>query len=339
MAEVKKVIIFSHENDIDGLGSVILGKIAYGDIDYILASNVNILEARFRELLESGSLYQYNKIYVTDLALYNPSLEMVGRDSILSNRVLVFDHHKSAINEGCDKYPFTTIIEADDNGKKRCGTDLFYKYLYSNGLISKTPALDEFVELTRLEDTWEWKNAGEQGQKAHDIAILFNAIGIEQYIERMYTRLCISPPKFDLTDEEKGLVLTKKNEYLALLQKIWSDAEFFKDELNNDFAAVFASYEVRNELGEYVRGLNINKLKYLVLIALEKGAFGQKSYRAIANGFDVGKIAEAHGGNGHPAAASVNITEEQKEHAVVLRKISNRRSLEYLINNSYAEKK
>ena len=113
----------------------------------------------------------------------------------------------------------------------------------------------------------------------------------------------------------------------------------FKDELNNDFAAVFASYEVRNELGEYVRRLNINNLKYLVLIALEKGAFGQKSYRAIANGFDVGKIAEAHGGNGHPAAASVNITEEQKKFALILRKTSNRESIEYLVNSSYAEKK
>lgn len=76
----------------------------------------------------------------------------------------------------------------------------------------------------------------------------------------------------------------------------------------------------------------------MVLIALEKGAFGQKSYRAIANGFDIGKIAEAHGGNGHPAAASVNITEEQKNFALILRKTSNRESVEYLVNSSYAEK-
>lgn len=58
----------------------------------------------------------------------------------------------------------------------------------------------------------------------------------------------------------------------------------------------------------------------MVLIALEKGAFGQKSYRAIANGFDVGKIAEAHGGNGHPAAASVNITKEQKKICTYIKK-------------------
>lgn len=335
MGNYKKVIIFSHENDIDGLGNIILGKIAFGNIDYVLASNVNILESKFREHLESGTLYHYDRIYVTDLALYNPSLEMVSKDPVLSKKVLVFDHHKSAINEGCDRFDFSTIMEVDEKGAKRCGTDLFYSHLCSEGLLSRTQALDEFVELTRLEDTWEWKKTGEKGLKAHDMAILFNAIGIEQYIERMYTRLCINPPKFDLTDEEKKLVLTKKNEYLALLQKIWSDAEIFKDELNNDFAAVFASYEVRNELGEYVRSLNINNLKYLVLIALEKGAYGQKSYRAIANDFDVGKVAEVHGGNGHPAAASVNITEEQKRLALVLKAKSNRDSLEYLVNSCY----
>jgi len=330
-----KVIIFSHESDIDGLGSIVLGKIAFGNIDYVLVSNVQDLEFRFRELMESGRLNIYDKIYITDLALYNPSLKIVSNDPVLSQKVLVFDHHKSAINEGYNNYDFTTIMEVDQNGKKRCGTELFYEYLCSMGYISKTSALDEFVELTRLEDAWEWKNALNRGQKAHDMAILFNAVGIEQYIERMYTKLLISKMEFDLTSEEKELISNKKNEYLENLQRIWSNAEFLKDELENNYAAVFADYEFRNELSEYVSGLNIINLQYLVIVALEKGLFGQKSYRAITKNFDVGKIAEAHGGYGHPGAASVNITEEQKKHALVLRKRNTRESLEYLVNSSY----
>lgn len=117
----KKIIIFSHENDIDGLGNIILGKIAFEDVDYVLASNVNILETKFRDYLEKGVLFKYDMIFVTDLALYNPSLEIVSKDLELSKRVLVFDHHKSAINEGCDKYSFTTIIEIDENGRKKRG--------------------------------------------------------------------------------------------------------------------------------------------------------------------------------------------------------------------------
>ena len=337
MGKQEKVIIFSHENDIDGLGNIVLGKIAFGDVDYVLASNVNVLEAKFRERLENGSLYQYDRIFVTDLALYDPSLEMVSKDPVLSRKVLVFDHHKSAINEGCDRYDFTTIMEVDENGVKRCGTDLFYAYLCSAGLLLRTKALDEFVELTRLEDTWEWKKTGEQGLKAHDMAILFNGIGIDSYIKSMFIKVHTNDSFIQFTEKEKNIIADKKAEYLATLQRIWNEAEYFVDEYENKFAGVFADYEYRNELGEYVRGLNENGLKYLVLIALEKGAFGQKSYRAIANGFDVGKIAEAHGGNGHPAAASVNITEEQKEKSLILRKTNKRDSIKYLIQSSYHE--
>ena len=46
---------------------------------------------------------------------------------------------------------------------------------------------------------------------------------------------------------------------------------------------------------------------------MNKGENGQKSYRQIEDNFDVNDIAMNHGGGGHPGAASVNITEFQKE--------------------------
>ena len=337
MKKKEKIILFSHENDIDGLGNIILGKMAFGEIEYVLASNVNILEAKFRDYLEKGLLHSYDRIFVTDLALYNPSLEMVSKDPELSKKVLVFDHHRSAINEGCDAYSFTKIVETDENGRKRCGTDLFYEYLVMNGLLSKTTSLDEFVELTRLEDTWEWKKTGKKGLKAHDLAILLNGIGLKDYIESIYAKIKENEGSFELSENERRVIEEKKAEYLATLQRIWSEAEFFVDENENKFAGVFADYEYRNELGEYVREINLDDLKYLITIALEKGEFGQKSYRSIEAGFDVDKIAEAHGGNGHPAAASVNITKEQKEKCLVLRNRNLRESIKYLVESNYSE--
>ena len=336
MQKQEKIIIFSHENDIDGLGNIVLGKIAFGEVDYVLASNVNMLETKFREYLEKGLLHNYNRIFVTDLALYNPSLDIVSRNSELSKKVWIFDHHKSAINEGCDRYSFSKIVEIDENGRKRCGTDLFYEFLCLNGLLTRTKALDEFVELTRLEDTWEWKKNENKGIKAHDLAILLNGIGLNNYIDRIYAKVKENEDSFEFTANEKKVIEEKKAEYLTTLQRIWSKAEFFVDEEGNEFAGVFADYEYRNELVEYVRKINSNDLKYLIIIALEKGTFGQKSYRAITTGFDVGKIAEAHGGNGHPAAASVNITKNQKEKALILRKINPRESIKHLVESNYS---
>ena len=331
---MKKIIIFSHESDIDGLGNIVLGKVAFGDIDYVLLPGVDELEKTFRSYYEEGKLDNYDSIYITDLSLYNPALDIVSKDSNITGKLLVFDHHKTAINNGCGIYSFTKVIEEDETGLKRSGTDLFYEYLKEAGLINGTKALDSFAELTRLEDTWEWKKSGELGIKAHDLAILFNAVGLEEYIDRMYSKVISNPDSFELNEEEKQIVETKKREYLELLKSIWTKAEIFKDKSSNEFAAVFADYEYRNELSEYVKSLNIETLKYLIIVALEKGENGQKSYRSIDKDFDVSKIAEEHGGGGHPGAASVNITKEQKEYVLTLKNKSNREGLEYIVNCS-----
>ena len=145
-------------------------------------------------------------------------------------------------------------------------TKEFYDYLVNNGLIAKNRALDEFAELTRLEDTWEWKNAGDLGLKAHDLAILFNIIGKEKYIDEMFKKLRESQDGFEFTNEEKKLVSNRKEEYLNLLKEIWSNAEFFNDESGNYYSAVFSNYEYRNELTEYAKDLNIENLKYLIIV-------------------------------------------------------------------------
>jgi hypothetical protein len=334
---MEKCLIFSHESDIDGLGSIILGKIAFGEIDYVLVPSVASLENKFRELLEYGELDKYDSIYVTDLTLYNPSAYLVKNNPNIAKKVLVFDHHKTAINDGYSKYDFMSIVEEDNTGKRRCGTDLFYEFLLSNNLIDKITSIDDFVELTRLEDTWEWKKNGEIGEKAHDLAILFNIIGVDEYINKMYSKLVNLKETFEFDEDEKSIIKKKKEDYLKQLQQLWSESETFIDELNNKFSAVFAGYEYRNELAEYVRTLGIDGLKYLIIIALEKGNYGQKSYRSIEESFDVGRIAEEHGGGGHPSAASVNITKEQKEYALTLKNNNKRASLEFLVNSSYKE--
>lgn len=334
MNKQERVLIFSHENDIDGIGNIVLAKITFKDVDYVLAPNPIVLDEKFRKYLEEGSLYQYDRIYVTDLTLSNETLRLISKDKNLSKKFLEFDHHKSAIDAGCDKYDFTTIKVFNDNGEKSCATELFYSYLIKEELLSRTNILDEFVEYTRLEDTWEWK---EKGIIAHDLAILFSCLGIEKYIENMLIKLLSNQDSFIFTEEEQKLIDKKKKEYLEALKIIWSNREYFRDSYGNNYVGVFADYEYRNEIAEYATSQNEKDLKYVVIVALDKGKYGQKSYRSIEKEFDVSKIAQTHGGYGHKAASSVNITEEQKRKALVLRKTSNRDSLKFIIESSYKE--
>ena len=332
MTNEEKNIIFSHESDIDGLGCIILGKLAFDNPDYVLVPNVEKLELAFREYIELGNFDKYKNIYVTDLALYDPSLSKVAESS-LKDKVHVFDHHKRAIDDNMNRYSFTQIIEEDENGK-RCGTDLFYEYLVQNHLMNTSKAIEEFVELTRLEDTWEWKKSGVIGEKAHNLSILLNAVGIEDYISRLASKLFNNSVSFDFDEQEMALIQSKKEEYDQLLQSIISSTEYFLDENANKFGIVFADYEYRNELAEYIRrNGNPQEIKYFIVVAIDKGEFGQKSYRSIEEGFDVNAVAVMHGGGGHPGAASVNITEEQKSKALVLTK---KEALKYLADSKYS---
>ena len=282
-------------------------------------------------MIEQNVLFQYDRIFVTDLALYTPALDMVA-NSQLKSKVDVFDHHKRAVEDQMNCYSFTMITE-EYNGQKCCGTSLFYQYLVSHHLLNRTASLDEFVELVRLEDTWEWKKNLEVGEKAHDLATLLNAIGKEAYPSLFFKKLENHTDAFELDLEEKRLIKEKKEEYAFLLNHILSTAEYFYDEFQHRFGAVFADYEYRNELVEKIcKDGNPNMVDYFIIVAMNKGLFGQKSYRCVVDGIDVNEIAMRHGGGGHPSAASVNITEEQKIKALSM---SRRDALKYLVDSCY----
>lgn len=330
-----KVLIFSHGSDVDGMGSVVLSKLVFDEVDYVLSPGFGELEPVFRNYLETGKLDEYDKVYITDLPLFQPSLDLVNNDINLKNKVLIFDHHNGSIAEGCGIYDFETITEIDENGKKTCGTELFYRHLCSKGYIKRNEALDEFVELTRLEDSWDWKEDTKYGIKAHELAILFNAFGdTGVYIDNMVNKLSFCEV-FTYTDLEKNLIQLKKDEYENIIKSYMDDAEYFVDEDGNRFCAVFAKYEYRNEITEYIeRNDNPNDVEYAIIVALDRGANGKKSYRSVMNRVDLNLIAVRHGGGGHPDAASVTVSKEQKEMSLTLKK---RDALEYLVNSVYSE--
>ena len=117
------------------------------------------------------------------------------------------------------------------------------------------------------------------------------------------------------------------------MKKIMESAEYFIDDDGNKFGIVFAPYEYRNELPEFIiKNKNPESIKYLIIVAMDKGEFGQKSYRKVADSFDVNNVAMKHGGGGHPGAAAVNITKEQKEKSMLL---SKKDSLKFLADSSF----
>ena len=328
-----KVILFTHGSDIDGLGCVILARLAISNLDYVLCSNPNELEMKVRELYETEKLYSYDKIYITDLALNEPVLSTIAKDEILSKKIEIFDHHKSAIDSGLNKYDFTHIhVEVD--GIHTCGTELFYKYLINSNYLEPTKLLDEFVELTRLEDTWEWKNDPVNGEKAWNLAVLLSILDTSEYIETIFQKLISSSNSFEYTSEELELIYNKKQEDARVVKSMWSEAEFMCDEEGNKIAVILGSCQYIGELSEYIRKV-CNNIKYFILIDLDKEPLPQRSYRSIDEDFDVCEVAKRHGGGGHKGASGALISLDDKNKALDILSKNKIEGLKYLINIKY----
>ena len=106
-----KVLLFTHKSDIDGMGNVVLAKLSFSEVDYVLCETFN-LQNEVSKYYDNGSIYNYDKIFITDLWLEEPTLSKIANDKQLKDKFFVFDHHESALKGDFNKYPFTPISTA-----------------------------------------------------------------------------------------------------------------------------------------------------------------------------------------------------------------------------------
>lgn len=301
-----KVLLFTHKSDIDGMGNAVLAKLAFENVNYVLCETFD-LQNEISKFYEDGSIYNYDMIFITDLWLEEPTLTKIAKDKKLQGKFFVFDHHKSALEGGFNKYDFTTIRIFDEKGLCS-GTSLFYEYLTEQGFLPKEEnAIQEFSELTRKYDTWEWKTKYSD-EIPHELTLLFDSVGCDGYIKLMIEKLQEKSSNFEFNELEKMLIANKRQQVLEKLKNYASKVTFRKV-MGLNAGIVFIDYEYRNDLAEYFREQNFN-IDFVMLIALD---YGTISYRNIKDNVNVRLIAEAMGGKGHDKAASSPIREEQKK--------------------------
>lgn len=299
-----KILIFSHLSDIDGMGGVVLAKLAFGDVDFVLCETFNLLD-KIKEKIADQSIYEYDQIFITDMWLEDP--EVIWQDPKLKDKVLVFDHHESSLAILENKtYDFITIRIKDELG--RCsGTSLFYQYLVNNNLLQQHASINTFVELTRLYDTWEWVTVKNEPM-ARNLTTLFNAVGANVYIDLMFDKLDVRPNEFTFSDLELSLINNKNKQIKDKLQS-YAKNIIYRNVLGLKAGIVFIDYEYRNDFAQYLRD-NQFPMDFVMMISMDNGTI---SYRYVTAGIKVLPIAEHFGGKGHDYAASSPISHETKE--------------------------
>ena len=304
-----KRLLFTHGADIDGMGNAILAKLAFENIDIIYARNVSDLEIKFLNEYNSGKLYNYDIVYITDLSLKKEIADKVYNDDKLKDKLYIFDHHETALASGLNEYN-NTNVHVELNGIKTCGTELYYNYLKDNGYLEDSTSISEFVEKVRREDNWEWEKYNDI--LAHDLAILFNAIGINRFVDSMVALLKEEKDSFELNENLSNEVNNKKEKIKLAIE---SSKRFVRKELIDGIKTliVFITYEYRNDVADYFKKNNDIDYDVIAMIALDND---QISIRSLKSNNYARILAEKYGGGGHDTAAAIPLDYNNKSKIV-----------------------
>ena len=304
-----KRLLFTHGADIDGMGNAILAKLAFENIDIIYARNVSDLETKFLNEYNSGNLYNYDIVYITDLSLKKEIADKVYSDDKLKDKLYIFDHHETALASGLNEYN-NTNVHVELNGIKTCGTELYFIYLKDNGFLEDSTAISEFVEKVRREDNWEWEKYNDI--LAHDLAILFNAIGINRFVDSMVALLKEEKDSFELNENLSNEVNNKKEKIKLAIE---SSKRFVRKELIDGIKTliVFITYEYRNDVADYFKKNNDIDYDVVAMIALDND---QISIRSLKSNNYARILAEKYGGGGHDTAAAIPLDYNNKSKIV-----------------------
>lgn len=311
LSKNSKIKLISH-NDLDGVGCGIVGKLAfdnlsteyvgYDDIDSVLIDTVNLMD-------KSLSVYSY--LIITDITALPSTMEYVNH-KLGESRVILFDHHKSALEY--NKYKWCNIQVKLNTDSLDCATHAFYRALSDAGHYEELSGLSKlklstFAEKVRRYDTWEWKNVYNDS-KALKLNSLYWMLEQKEFVSEYVDAIRHTSSKptrlmegewQDLIDSKYDILFkTKDKEYQKLLKNTQSSLLFdyaLVDDVNYLYAFTFADRDI-SQLGNDL----LDNLPHTDFVALLNPVNGKLSLRAKDN-IDVSLVAKMFNGGGHKNAS------------------------------------
>ncbi|MGM0883096.1 MAG: DHH family phosphoesterase [Bacillota bacterium] len=289
-------LLYTH-NDLDGVGCGIVARCAFGGKVEIRYNSVDGLNLQVERFLEKSR--RKNFLFITDLSVNEANEHGLDEFVKSGGRVKLIDHHKTALH--FNKYPWGSVQVEYENGKLASATSLFYEYLIQNGLLTPTKGMDEFVELVRQYDTWEWEKHG--SQQAKRLNDLFYMVSLEEFEEKMTERLQKNE-HFSFDEfEEKILDLEEEKIERYVRRK---KREIIQTVIHDHYVGVVHAESYHSELGNEL-GKENPHLDYIAIMNMG----GKKiSLRTIHDHIDVSEIAGLYGGGGHAKASGCSMTKE-----------------------------
>ena len=292
--------LFTH-NDLDGVACGILFRLAFGekaDVRYNSVSGLNFQVEKYFDRM-NDRMKKEDHLYITDLSVNHENTEKINQFVNEGGKAKLIDHHKTAMH--FNEYSWGSVIVEDESGTLTSAASLVYDYLVQENHLVKNGSLDEFVELVRQYDTWDWDIL--KNYKAKNLNDLFFMVSIEEFEERMVPRLT-SGDRFDYDDFEKKLLEMEEDKIERYIRR--KKREIIQIETDGLFGGVVHAESYHSELGNEL-GKEYPHLDYIAILNLG----GKKiSFRTIHDDVDVSSVAGEFGGGGHAKASGCSMNKE-----------------------------
>ncbi len=292
--------------DLDGLGSGVVAKLAFGDqidISYCSYRNLNQRVETFIENQEN----QNEEIYITDLAVSESIEQKLAKRYQEGQPLHVIDHHLTALH--FNNYPWGHVKIEYDSGKKACATSLFYDSLIERRLLKSTPSLEQFVDLVRQYDTWEWdENNNITAKRLND---LFYIMDREKFEEEIMKRIIETPDSFSLTAAETMILDIEDKKIERYIHS--KNRQIYQTFIDEYCCGIVHAEQYLSELGNALNKLN----PHLDMIVLMNVGGRKMGFRTIHDEVDVSEFAKRFGGGGHQKASGCELGSSTFEKFVV----------------------
>lgn len=295
--------LFTH-NDLDGVGCGIIAKIAFNEEVEIRYNSVSSLDYQITRYFEKTNEKQKKEdfLFITDLSINEDNSKTVDQFVKDGNKAMLIDHHKTSLRFNDYTWGFVRVEYED--GRLTCATSLFYEYLIQHQYLQPSKVIEEFIELVRLYDTWEWEK--QKNIKAKQLNDLLYMTSIEEFEEKMVLRLQQSDT-FEFNEFEEKLLQMEEDKLGRYIRRKKREVvqTFIGEYCTGIVHAESYHSELGNELGK--------EYAYLDYIAILNMGGKKISFRTIHDHVDVSAVAMQFGGGGHAKAAGCSINEEAYE--------------------------
>lgn len=296
--EGKTMIRLFTDSDLDGLGCGIAAKLAYGDEIEVSYCTYRNLDRRVDGFLNNPERKEYG-LYITDLSVNSDVQKKLDARAKGGKMVQMIDHHVTALP--FNNYSWGFVKPTYDSGKKTCAASLFYEFLVEKGDLEKSKTLEQFIELIRQYDTWEWEeNENLDAKRLND---LFSILGREKFEEKMFNRLK-RQEDFSLEDAENFLLDIEEEKIDRYIRS--KNRRKIQTFINDYCVGIVHAEQYHSELGNELNKKN----PHLDLIAIINVGNKSIGFRTIHDEVDVSEFAKTFGGGGHPKASGCSLTED-----------------------------